>query len=124
MNPTIGDLIDRLMILALKIEECDVLRKDSKHFRDEAAEIGFALEKSATPNASMYCRIARLAAINAMIWFAEEAVAQSPFSEGEPTDHIEVLRVLVRIRDLNRVRAKVIDAFEPARGKEKAHDIN
>jgi hypothetical protein len=122
MNPTIGDLLDRLFILGLKIEQCYEVGVDAKHFKDEAAAIGVELETFGSPGASGYCRMARLAAINAMIWFAEEAVPDelpSNITLGEQQAH---LNLLMHIRTLNRDRAKVIDAFEPARGKEKIYD--
>lgn len=120
MNPTVGDLFDRLFILGLKTEHCAEQGIDGRHFCEEAVKVAEALINSGAMmrlSAEDLLHLVRLAVLNSMIWFAEEIVAV-----GLPPVRLEdreaVLDALLRIRKLNGERARVADAFDSDRGPE------
>jgi hypothetical protein len=121
VNPTLGDLFDRLLILGLKIEHC----RDTDHFLAESVEIGSIIEgklrqgiKEDEIKADDLVFLARLAAVNARLWYLEEEAKKFGY-DPTPEQLAPRYAILTRIHHLNRQRAKIVDSFDPSRGPEK-----
>lgn len=93
IKPSLGECIDRLSILARKLEE--KRQEDPEcyaHWEEEEREIIIY----AQPPLTKVAQILHLAAVNAMIWQEEELIAENPQHPG------------YRAYVLNRRRAELI----------------
>lgn len=130
MNPGLGDYLDRLSILELKIRHGQAAGKallQLDHFFGEMDQIYHALDTNKVVVSITELRDAiSLTIINALLWQCEDQMtawrrtynAQFPLSTGEDAagDAQEIAGLGLRISELNAKRAAVIRAISAAGG--------
>lgn len=116
VNPGLGDLIDRLTILALKIVHGEDRGRDVKPFITEREALLKQLGADASPLAATGATlIMELGAVNAALWQAEDQVRalRGGRSVGGLPDGVELA---FRIQALNDRRSELIDELNEVGG--------
>src|SRR5215510_14815042 len=115
IRPDFGECIDRLSILARKIEEGRLRDIETHHWEREEAEILNYMDGEGGHPFRPGRHILHLAAINAMIWDRQE-IAKA-FADDDVVEPKELLPELTR---LNHRRAESVGFLNgETRGKEK-----
>ena len=117
VNPGLGEIADRLSILALKIAHAAQEGKDPTHFVNERNALltqlrTYALEAGAEA-------LFALAAVNAMLWHAEDdlrAWRKADSANLGTADLAAVAAVAFRIQALNDQRADLVRALNKSAG--------
>ena len=109
IDPGLGDYLDRLTILHLKLRYGGLSGKPTAHFSKEAdvIETKISLRTSVKPG-----EVAELAAVNAALWEAEDTLRRLRTS----ADVAPIAAVAIRIQTLNDARAGVIEAINRSAG--------
>ena len=114
INFGIGEISDRLSILALKILHGTEAEKDVKHWRDEQNAL-LSKITARTLNGSWFERYTELAAVNAVLWQGEDALREMRTEGGvgifEDAGHLGF-----RLQALNDRRAELIEAINKEAG--------
>ena len=129
-NPGIGEVSDRLTILALKIRYGLDAGRDISHFQRESAGLQTKI-RSATLNGSWFEFVLQLGAVNARLWALEDQMQeyekqytlQRQPPEGTWTGTTELSTLLreaglcgIQIRRLNAERARLVEAINAQTG--------
>lgn len=104
INPGLGDQVDRLTILSLKILYGELAGKDTTHFANERAAL-IVQVNARSGSASWYELGLQLHATNAALWQAEDEL-RGYRGDGGPIK--EAALCAFRIQDLNDRRAQLI----------------
>ena len=120
INPGVGELSDRLSILALKILIGGQDGKDVAHFQAESAAILVQL-RTKELNGKWFEGYTRLAAVNACLWHAEDDLRalRAPGANGTPAS-VPIPRAITlafQIQTLNDQRAEAITAINKETGE-------
>lgn len=109
VNYGAGEIADRLTILALKVAHGYEANQETNHWETERN----ALLVQARPKNVSLEDVIELAAINAMIWQAEDELrhlrAMDPTPEDQPVTFIQAGRLAFQLQRLNDRRAKCIE---------------
>jgi len=116
-NIGVGELADRLSILALKIAHATQAGKDASHFVNERNVLVVQF-RSHEPAAE---HLFDLAAVNAMLWHAEDDLREYRQAVPEPdalgdAGLVAVARVAYRIQALNDRRAELVGTLNKLAG--------
>ncbi len=114
-NPGVGEISDRLSILALKVLFGHEQGKDIAHFK---AEQGALLSKirTRTLNGKWFEAYTELAAVNAVLWHAEDTLRA--LRNQVPSTIVDVAcSVAFRIQALNDTRAVLIERINKDAGE-------
>jgi len=116
VNPGAGELTDRLTILALKILHRGAEGQPTKHFEDERNALLVQI-RARTLNGAWFEQVLQLGAVNAAIWYAEDALRT--LREEGPTDALLQKAGLVafRIQGLNDERSQLVEAINKLTGE-------
>jgi len=122
-KPTLGEILDRLTILSLKVLHGRQAGKAVGHFEEEQRVLA-TLECAKRPHGLSHLPLLDLAAVNAALWHAEDDLREYRIKVREFDEHA-ALAVAFRIQDLNDQRACLIQEINKASGEwqgaEKAH---
>lgn len=113
LNPGIGDICDRLTILALKILHCPPDRS-AEHFVTERNGLLTKLRAS-TLNGSWFEHVLSLGAVNARLWALEDEIRRLRRQDDEK-DARTVACVAFTIADLNDERARLVGLINELTG--------
>lgn len=116
LNPGLGDYLDRLSILALKILHGQQDGKDVDHFiRERNAILVKVRAESSVEPASYMEGYSQLAAVNAALWHATDQmrIFHTDPSAGEA---IEIARCGLTILTLNDARARLVQQLSEGAG--------
>jgi len=115
VNPGVGEVTDRLTILALKILHRGAEGKPTKHFEDERNALLVQI-RARTLNGSWFEQVLQLGATNAATWYAEDALRA--LRDARPTDDLlqQAGTVAFRIQELNDQRAAVVETINKLAG--------
>lgn len=120
VNPGLGDVLDRLSILSLKILHGEFARRDVTHWKTERAQL--LPQVHARTGGSWFSPALELAAVNSALWHAEDDLRKYR-SEPDYMNNTSVITVAFRIQELNDQRAQLIGQINElagdARGSEK-----
>ena len=121
INPGAGELSDRLTILQLKILFGEEAEKDVAHFRTESTAL-LSQIRSRTLNGAWFAAVLELAAVNAVIWHAEDDLrAYRVQPDGKPLWEDKEARTIVglafRIQALNDQRGALIEQINRDSGE-------
>jgi hypothetical protein len=129
INPGIGDICDRLTILALKALHAKAAGKPHEHFEHEQAAL-LAQVRSRTLNGLWFDQFLELGATNAALWQAEDELRQwrEQYEEDargvEPIARGDITQIAFRIQALNDRRSELISLINinagDHRGEEKS----
>lgn len=126
-NPGVGEITDRLTILAMKILFGEQAKIDTSHFKAERATL-LAKIRSRTLNGAWFDSTTDLAATNAALWHAEDDLRafRTAFQAAKPPilQSEQIVDLAFKIQALNDRRAELVqkinkDAGEGADGPEK-----
>jgi hypothetical protein len=123
-SPGLGEVSDRLTILALKILIGTEQGKDVAHFQRERALL-LAKVRSRTPNGAWFDSVMELAAVNGQLWKAEDdlralrATVPEQCHEGEA---VSVMRIAFRIQALNDRRAELVAQINKDAGESQGEE--
>lgn len=121
MNPGAGEITDRLTILALKILVGAEQGRDVTHFRDERAILQQKIH-ARTLNGMWFDSVLELAAVNAMLWQAEDQLRElrtrNTITGGKlhSSDLDTVTLTAFRIQSLNDRRAELVQQINKDAG--------
>ena len=124
-NPGIGDIVDRLTILSLKILSGTEQGKDTAHWRNEQV-ILLSQIRARTLDGPWFPLALDLAAVNGMLWHAEDdlrALRQIDLaqdSEATRQGEATAARTGFRIQELNDRRAGLIESINQISGDDPA----
>jgi hypothetical protein len=124
VNPGIGDLCDRLTILALKILYGSEGGKDTQHWEAERASL-LAQVRSRELNGPWFEGLLELAAVNACLWQTEDDLrAMRLMTEHAYTagDLDRIRQIAFRTQVLNDRRAELVHAISKAAGDERGQE--
>lgn len=110
INPGAGEITDRLMILSLKILFGIEAGKDVSHFHTEEVAL-LSQIRARTLNGKWFAHVPRLAAVNGMLWHAEDDLREMRKAPGGVIGVVESGRIATlafRIQSLNDLRAEII----------------
>ena len=116
VNYGVGEISDRLSILALKLLHGTEAEKDVKHWRDEQ---NILLPKITTRalGGSWFESYTELAAVNATIWQGEDQLRAYRAMELAAMINIRaIIDVAFRLQELNDRRAELIEAINKETG--------
>jgi len=123
VNYGAGEMSDRLTILSLKILHGEMTGKEVKHFTNEREAL-LAQIRSRTLNGSWLDQLLALGAVNAALWYAEDALrtARQQHVElvadpKELVQLVEAVRIAFCIQDLNDRRAALIETVNKQTGE-------
>jgi hypothetical protein len=114
MNPGIGDYLDRLTILELKVQYGNAAGKNVEHFERERGQVLGKINGSTRVQTEM---LTALAVVNARLWQAEDQLREyrrNPQELLSVTNAVtlpqlvEVRNLAFRIQDMNDHRAALI----------------
>lgn len=108
IDPSLGEFLDRLSILRLKIEHGEAEDKDVSHFRDEQQGI---LSRLRTVNL-MTLPFEKLADINQALWESTDALRIAIATHDEPLQ-ARFGRIILRLNDQ---RAELVRQINEAHG--------
>lgn len=127
LNPSPGELLDRITILDLKIKAAGKLGRDDTHFVAERTSLEEALQtwaqwlRETGVSEETWQEIAQkkngLAAVNALLWEAEDTVRALP--EEELT---QLAQLAKRISKLNDNRADLVKELSELYGDDVVHE--
>lgn len=117
INAGVGELSDRLSILALKILHGQQSGRETKHWRHEQAAILTQLH-ARTLNGSWFGSYTELAATNAAIWQQEDALRQLRREKdtGSSEPAVSFMEIAIYLQELNDRRAQLIEDINKAAG--------
>lgn len=129
INPGVGDIVDRLSILELKVLHGELTQKDTAHWVRERDALLVQLG-GRTLNGAWFQLALELAVVNAALWRAEDELRAHRHAHTELVADPKELQQLVRavgtaflIQQLNDQRAGLIGEINTKagddRGKEK-----
>ncbi len=122
IDPGIGELSDRLTILALKILFGTEAGKDVSHFVKEQTSI-LAKLRSRDLNGAWFTDYTDLAVVNAALWHAEDDLrALRDGGPKTPTGWEEIGRLAMRIQSLNDDRALLVGRININTGDTSAQE--
>jgi len=122
--PGLGEVSDRLTILALKILIGTEQGKDVAHFQRERALL-LAKVRSRTPNGAWFDSVMELAAVNGQLWQSEDDLRRlRATTEVQHTDVFlsRVLAVAFRIQFLNDRRAELVAQINKDAGESQGEE--
>jgi hypothetical protein len=124
VNPGIGDLCDRLTILALKILHGNEAGRETQHWEAERANL-LAQVRSRELNGPWFEGLLELAAVNACLWQTEDDLRALRVQ----TEHVctqgdldRIRQVAFRTQSLNDRRAELVHAISKAAGDERGQE--
>lgn len=123
VNPGAGDVCDRLTILELKILAASESGRDRDHWESERTALLTKIH-ARTLNAAWFDAVLALAAVNGMLWHAEDDLRawRSPDHVYTMAD-LEQIRILAfRIQTLNDRRADLVHQINKEAGDGDAKD--
>lgn len=109
----VGEISDRLSILALKRLFAGQAGKDITHFTTEHTAL-LSQIRSRTLNGKWFEAFTELAAVNAALWHLEDTLRAE---RGEPVREDVVARLAFRIQDHNDLRAALIERINKDAGE-------
>jgi hypothetical protein len=114
VNYGIGEISDRLSILALKILHCV---GDAKHFRDERNALLVQI-RAREATGKWFEHYNELAAVNAAIWYFEDELRQwrATKTVNGANGFEPIVRLAFRLQELNDRRADLIVAINKDSG--------
>ena len=115
VNFGVGEISDRLSILALKILFGQEAGKDVSHFEKEWAVLLTQIT-ARTLNARCFEDVLKLAAVNAAIWHAEDDLRQMRTDGGGVGIFEDAGHLGFRLQELNDRRAELIEAINKEAG--------
>lgn len=120
INPGLGDYLDRLSILALKILDGSAAGKDVEHFERERNAILTKVRAEVDP-ASYLEWYSELAAVNAALWYATDRLRGNAqlLEVGDPhalCDWSTIAGIGIQILRLNDQRAMLVDKLNKLGG--------
>jgi hypothetical protein len=132
INYGAGEITDRLTILALKILTGAAAGKETAHFENERSSLMVKLA-ARTLNGSWFAQVLELGAVNAALWYAEDALRgwRSTWAETGPDSSglsggpgsgyktataAAIVALAFRIQDLNDQRAVLVEAINKLAG--------
>lgn len=115
INPGLGDYLDRLSILALKILHGRVAGKDVEHFEREGNAV-LVKTRTAVDPASYMELYSQLAAVNAALWYATDALRDVAARAFPVSSSEEAGRLGIQILRLNDQRAVLVDQLNKLAG--------
>lgn len=115
VNPGAGDISDRLTILALKILSGQEQGKDVAHFESERGSL-LAKIHSRTLNGKWFDAVLELAAVNAMLWHAEDELRALRTIPRTSEIERDAATVAFRIQSLNDRRAAYVTQINKEAG--------
>lgn len=123
VNPGVGEVSDRLTILALKLHYGRHLGRDVTHFEAERAAL-LAKVHAQTLNASWFDSLLELGAVNAALWHAEEDLRYSRQAPniGEVVDPVVVMDLAFKIQSWNDRRAELVEQINREAGDSAAKE--
>ncbi len=114
-----GEISDRLTILSLKLLYGEDAGKPTTHFRDERNALVTEI-RARSLNGRWFESVLELAAVNAALWHAEDAMRLLRKREAEDhtqeTFYLDVCRVAFRIQGLNDQRAGLVERINKDSG--------
>lgn len=117
IDPGIGELFDRLSVLALKIQAGGVRDRDVTHFREERAAIVARLRQRVPGGKDWLESYSELAATNALLWQAEDEMRHYR-NEGQTIhNRDDIVDCAFRIQELNDARAQLVRGLNGLTGK-------
>lgn len=127
LNPGVGELVDRLTILQLKIRHGAPQPGSGAldHFRDEEAQINMLLNRMRWPSSDHAMVLSmKLQQCNAQLWELEDQLAQyAQQGSGTPDDCGRCANIAVNIWRANRARNTLIHRLNVlAGGAESARE--
>lgn len=126
INLGLGELADRLTILALKIAHGQQASKDVAHFVTERNALLVQVRTAATDPGLEF--LFELAAVNAMLWYAEdhlrewrqqfaaESCTSATWVAQEPDAAADAVEIAFRIQALNDRRAELVSLLNKSAG--------
>ncbi|HEY9016198.1 MAG TPA: hypothetical protein VIM84_14180 [Gemmatimonadales bacterium] len=122
LNPGLGELVDRLTILGLKIIHGREIEKDVSHWEAEQVAIADRLLIHLPRSTGEAIAVAAdLAAVNAALWQAEDALRAYRRASAASADWEDIAGCAFRIQRLNDMRASLIRDLSDGPA-EKLHD--
>lgn len=124
IDPGVGDISDRLSILALKLLFGEAAGKPVDHFKKEQTAL-LAKIRARTLNGAWFTAYTELAAVNAALWHCEDDLRACrakaiPFT-ADTGEHLRDLHHAIllgfRIQELNDKRAAIIAAIDKDAGE-------
>lgn len=115
-NPGAGDISDRLTILSLKVLNAG--SRDATHWKTEQSAL-LAQIRSRTLNGSWFAAVLDLAAVNGMLWHAEDDLRdlRKEYEATGSMDWPTVGEVAFQIQTLNDQRSALIDQINKDAGE-------
>lgn len=120
-NPGAGDITDRLTILALKRLYGEAEGKDVAHFKNESVTLLVKI-RSRTLNGAWFDGVLALAAVNAALWHAEDALREIRSRNQTPGAMEQAGQIGCRIQGLNDQRAALVADINKVAGDGEAKD--
>lgn len=120
-NPGLGDICDRLTILALKILHAVETGREAQHWETERATL-LAQVRSRELNGPWFENLLELAAVNANLWQTEDEVRdwrQQTRGTLDEQQAVTIARLAFRTQALNDRRAEMVHAINKAAGDER-----
>lgn len=124
VNPGLGDVLDRLSILSLKILHGEFAKKDVTHWKVERSQL--QPQVNARSNGAWFQFALDLAAVNSALWHAEDEMrvirADEPTPESQPGTMMRAGVVAIRIQELNDQRAALVGAINDLAGDNRGSE--
>lgn len=123
VNPGAGEVADRLTILELKILTATELGRDRDHWETERTVLLTKIH-ARTLNAAWFDAVLALAAVNGMLWHAEDDLRawRSPDHVYTMADLDQIRILAFRIQSLNDRRADLVHQINKEAGDGDAKD--
>jgi hypothetical protein len=115
INPGVGDVSDRLTVLSLKILHRGAEGKPTKHFEDERNVLLVQI-RAREVNGQWFEQVLALGAVNAAVWYAEDALRELRKGGGTPEEITAVYGIAFRIQELNDQRSALVEAINKLTG--------
>lgn len=125
INFGLGEVSDRLSILALKILHGEAAGKDAEHWKNERNAL-IAKLGARTVNGNWIEAYTELAAVNATLWQGEDTLrglrnlreaARAQWTGAGKTYQESVAEVAIRLQELNDRRAQLIESINKDAGE-------
>lgn len=123
INPGAGEIADRLTILELKIQAAGEVGKDRDHWESERTALLTKIH-ARTLNAAWFDAVLALAAVNGMLWHAEDDLRawRSRDLVYTPADTDQIRILAFRIQALNDRRAALVHQINKEAGDGDTND--
>lgn len=115
VNIGVGEIVDRLTILSLKILYSGQADKPIDHFENERTALMVML-RGRTLDGPWFEQVLALSAINGALWRAEDEM-RTHREEGQTTkNRDDIIECAFRIQELNDERARLVETINKATG--------